>query len=80
MAVTEMGDISGQLEVLKTMGTAQLLEQYKELFGNKAAPCNRIFLIRQLAYRIQEQAMGGISPAARNRIQEESMGKAELGN
>lgn len=63
-------DISGQIEALKTTGTAQLLAQYKELFGNKMAPGNRTFLNRQLAYRIQEQVMGGIAPAAKDRIQE----------
>jgi len=63
-------NISGQIEALKTMGTAQLLVQYKELFGDKTAPGNRVFLIRQLACRIQEQAMGGISPAVKDKIQE----------
>lgn len=51
-------NVSGQIEALKPTGTAQLLEQYKELFGDKAAPGNRVFLIRQLAYQMQEQAMG----------------------
>ena len=65
-----MGDISGQIEALKTMGTAHLLVRYKELFGDKANPGKRVFLIRQLAHRIQEKGMGGISPAVRDRIQE----------
>ena len=68
--MTEMGDISGQLEELKTTGTAQLLELYKDHFGGKAAPENRIFLVRQFAYRMQEQGMGGISPAVRAKIRE----------
>jgi len=63
-------DIPGQIEALKTTGTAQLLTQYKELFGDKAAPGKRVFLIRQLAYRIQEQELDGISPSVRGRIQE----------
>ena len=51
-------DISGQIEALETTGTAQLLAQYRGLLGDKAAPGNQIFLIRQLAFRIQEQVMG----------------------
>ncbi|MEI7750546.1 MAG: DUF2924 domain-containing protein [Candidatus Omnitrophota bacterium] len=65
----EMDNIAEQIEALKTKGTAQLLAQYRELFGNKVAPGNRIFLIRQLAYRIQEQVMDGISLAISDKIQ-----------
>lgn len=63
-------DMTSRIEALKTMGTAQLRAQYKKLFGDKTAPGNRVFLIRQLALRIQEQAMGGISLAARDKIRE----------
>lgn len=68
--MAEVDNIAVQIEALKTTGTAQLLGQYKELFGDNAAPGNRIFLIRKLAYRIQEQAMGEISPAVQAKIQE----------
>ena len=60
--MAEMDNIVEQVEALKTTGTAQLLAQYKQFFGDKAAPGNRVFLIRQLAYKIQEAAFGGISP------------------
>jgi len=62
-------DMTSQIEALKTMGTEQLLAQYKEFFDDRAAPGNRVFLIRQLAYRIQEQAMSGISPSVQAKIQ-----------
>ncbi|HOW59529.1 MAG TPA: DUF2924 domain-containing protein [Candidatus Omnitrophota bacterium] len=68
--MSKLDTIEEQMETLKTSETAQLLEQYRELFGDKAVPGNRIFLIRKLAYRLQEQAIGGISTGARNRIQE----------
>ena len=51
-------DTISQIEALKTTGTAKLLAQYREFFDDKAAPGNRIFLIRQLAHRIQEQVVG----------------------
>ncbi len=64
-------DITGQIEALKTTGMAELLERYKQLFGDETASSgNRIFLIRQLAYRIQEQASGGLSTAAKDSIRE----------
>ena len=65
-----MGDNSGQIEALKTAATAQLSVLYRQHFGDKTAPGNRIFLIRQLAYRIQEQAAGELSPATKGRVQE----------
>jgi hypothetical protein len=65
-----MGDSAGQIEALKTAGTAQLSELYRQLFDDKAPPGNRTFLIRQLAYRIQEQASSGLSPATKGRVQE----------
>jgi hypothetical protein len=68
--MAEIDNISKQIEALKTTGTAQLLTRYKELFGDKSAPGNRIFLIRKLAYRIQEQAVGGGSPSVQTKIQE----------
>jgi len=49
--MAEMENIAEQIEELKTTGTAQLLVRYKELFGDKTAPGNRPFLIRQSAYR-----------------------------
>ncbi|MFA7254668.1 MAG: DUF2924 domain-containing protein [Candidatus Omnitrophota bacterium] len=62
-------NISGQIEALKTIETTQLLALFRQHFGDKSAPGNRSFLIRQLAYRIQEQAAGGISPALKHNIQ-----------
>ena len=68
--MAKVDNIAEEIEALKRTGTAQLLTKYRELFGDKAAPGNRIFLIRKLAYRIQERSMDGISPAARNKIRE----------
>ena len=65
-----MGDISGQIEDLKTTGTAELSALYRQLFGNKPASVKRIFMIRQLAYRMQAQAISELSPAAKEKVQE----------
>jgi len=63
-------NIAGQIEALKTTGTAQLAELYRQYFHDKAAPGNRTFLIRQIAYPIQEKALGGLSTTAKDKIQE----------
>lgn len=63
-------NIAGQIEALKTTGTAQLSALYRQLFGDKTAPGNRIYMIRQLAYQIQETALGGLSTAAGDSIRE----------
>lgn len=63
-------NISAQIEALKTTGTAQLSELYRQYFDDKAAPGNRTFLIRQIAYQIQEKALGGLSTSAKDRIRE----------
>jgi len=65
-----MDDISRQIGTFKTAGVAQLSALYKQFFADKAVPGNRTFLVRQLAYRIQEQASGEISAESKGRIQE----------
>lgn len=58
------------IEGLKTAGTERLSTIYRQYFGDKPAPGNRTFLIRQLAYRIQEKASGELSSTAKDKIQE----------
>ncbi len=65
-----MDDITGQLEKLKTAEIAELTALYRQLHGDKAVPGNRTFLIRQLAYRIQEQASRELSPPVKDKIRE----------
>lgn len=65
-----MGDIAGKIEALKKTGTAHLSSHYRELFDDKTPPGNRTFLIRQLAYRVQEQSLGELSPSTKDRIRE----------
>lgn len=59
-----------QIDALKTAPTGELLIRYKELYGDKTAPGNRIVLIRKLAYRIQENALGGLSLAVKDRVRD----------
>ncbi|WP_243295914.1 DUF2924 domain-containing protein [Geothrix mesophila] len=59
-----------QLQALEGMVLAELREQYKALFGEEARSKNLPFLRKKLAFRLQEQVEGGLSPAALARIEE----------
>jgi hypothetical protein len=51
-----------RLAALKAAPTADLKQQWLELFAREAPPFNRAYLQSRLAYRIQELAHGGLKP------------------
>ena len=53
-----------QLATLETMSLEQLHEQWRDLYGDEPPHYKRQFLIKRLAYRIQELFYGGLSAAA----------------
>ena len=56
------------IEQLKQMSVAELCERYAELHG-KAPRCkNRTWLWRRCAWKVQERRYGGLSTAARRRL------------
>jgi len=65
-----MGDMAGKIEELKKKEISELAELYQRLFGNKPTSGKKALMIRQLAYKIQEQALGELSPAVTTKIQE----------
>ena len=54
-----------QLATLETMSLEQLHEQWRDLYGGEPPRSRRRFLIKRLAYRIQELFYGGLSEAAK---------------
>ena len=62
-------DVLGHLVALKTTPTADLKQQWRELFGKEPPAFNRPYLISRLAYRIQELAYGGLKPETRARLE-----------
>ena len=62
-------DVLGRLATLRTLPTAELKRQWRELFGTEPPPFNRPYLVSRLAYRIQELAFGGLKPETRARLQ-----------
>jgi hypothetical protein len=60
-----------QIIKLKTMPISELRLKYKELFGGQEATSdNKIYLIRRIAYRLQELEYGGLSEKAQKRLNE----------
>jgi hypothetical protein len=57
-------NISAQIGSLLALPTRQLLALWKQLYGTASPPAlRRELLIRFLAYRLQENAFGGLSPS-----------------
>lgn len=66
-----MIDVSKKLADLPRMAKVDLLELWKESFGKAPAKgMRRDLLVRFLAYRIQEQAYGGLKPETHKRLAE----------
>lgn len=60
--------ILNQLAELETLPTEELRTRWKALFGAEPPRFNRQFLIKRLAYRIQEIAYGGLDETTRKRM------------
>ena len=62
--------ITAQIEALKKMTASQLQHKWRELYGEDTHSCNRAYLWRRLAWRVQELAYGGLSERAKARLKE----------
>ena len=60
--------IAAQLKTLQGMSAAQLRTKYRELFGEDTTSHNRDFLFKRIAWRMQEQAFGGLSQRTKDRL------------
>lgn len=61
--------VLSRLAALQTATTAELKQQWRELFGKEPPAFNRPYLQSRLAYRIQELAYGGLKPETRARLE-----------
>jgi hypothetical protein len=70
--------LAGEIAGLSKAGIANLRERWKNLYGKQPpGGLGRSFLIRAIAYRLQEQAFGGLKPSTRRllaRVAEETAG------
>lgn len=64
-------DISGQIENLKQITTGELIAKYSELFPDKKPHSkNAEYLRKKIAYKIQAEALGGISETAKVKLEQ----------
>lgn len=61
--------LPAQLHSLKTMTVSELKSRWRTLFETEPPPYNRAFLESRLVYRIQELAIGGLSPQTVKRLE-----------
>lgn len=57
-----------QVAALPSLSTHELIERWRDLFGTEPQPYNKKFLVKRLAYRIQELAYGGINDELRKNL------------
>ena len=57
--------ILARVAALPEMPMAELKRLWRQLYGNEPPQFNRPFLVKRLAYRIQELTHGGLSDGAR---------------
>ncbi len=62
--------ILNEIARLPKLPHAELKERWRDLFGAEPKVTERRYLIRRLAYRIQELRYGGLSEATRARLRE----------
>ena len=84
-----MADITGQLAALREMTVGQLREKYREVFSEPSRSRNKDYLRKKIAWQIQANAEGGLSPRALAKIEElgplapvrwrHPLGKVDLG-
>lgn len=60
--------VTAQVAALPDKPTDELKRMWHDLFGTNPPPYNRAFLIKRLAYRIQELAFGGLRAETEERL------------
>lgn len=62
--------IEAEIATLYRLSTRQLQQRFAELTGDATVSCNRAWLLKRLAWRLQAQAHGGLSPRACQRARD----------
>jgi Protein of unknown function (DUF2924) len=73
-------DLAGEIATLNTLEPAALLQMWKALFGTDPSPLlARNFMVRAIAYRLQEQRFGGLKPSTQRLLGRVCEGRADVG-
>ena len=71
-----MRSLAKDIGTLQELGLAELRVRFQEVYGEEARSKNLPYLRKKIAFRIQEQMEGGLSVAAKARIEELSSTEA----
>ena len=63
-------NVGKEVAALQRMAVKDLRERYAELFGDETRTGNKPWLVKRIAWRMQELAEGGLSDRARQRADE----------
>jgi hypothetical protein len=64
-----MSALDSELAALPTLSAQELRERWQDLrCGEPIAPASRDLMIREVAYKMQERAHGGLAPAIKRRL------------
>ena len=63
-------NVLAQLAEIQQLPTPELKERWRELYETEPPAGSRSYLIKRLAYRVQELAYGGVSDATHARLRE----------
>ena len=75
MDIVTQSHVLRQIHDLNSMSMAELRKRWAGLLGTDPGRLGRQYLIRRLAYRIQELAYGGLSQPARKQLKAVADGK-----
>jgi hypothetical protein len=67
-AARALGNVPAQLAALDAMSVNELTQKYRELYGEPTRSRNKDYLRKRLAWRIQENAEGGLSERSVSKI------------
>jgi hypothetical protein len=70
-------DVLKQVAMLPEMRSEELKQMWKSLCHSEPPPHNRAFLVKRLAYRIQELAYGGLSEQTEKRLERLAVEEAQ---
>jgi hypothetical protein len=65
-----LDSVLGQIAALPEKSMADLKQMWRELYSSEPPPYNKAFLVRRLAYRLQELKFGGLSTKAEAKLRE----------
>ena len=64
-----MSTLDDELTALPSLSAQELRSKWQDLrCGEPMAPASRDLMIREIAYRLQERAHGGLAPAVKRRL------------